>query len=689
MKKNIYAICAMLLFLGFAGNSIFAQCNSAGGTNAGSINPANTFQTITVVDAGSYYTFSGLAGTVYTFSFCNGGGAATYDTQITITDNAGNPVTGGYNDDFCGLQSEVSWTCSVAATYRVYITQFSCATNSNTNGTLAYRLSAPPAGGYCTTAIPVPSLPFNLTNQTTCGKLDLFSSTDACGSSYMNGDDMVFTYTSTTANEVLDITLSNSATWMGVFVTLGCPDDASSVCIQSGGTVGACGTGGTATNTNSAGNPSGSFTLPTPGTYYIIVSTFPSPQCGAFDINIQAGTPSASSAGVGCYNTGSISYAPDPYNTGTLLSFPDDRFSGIVPIGFTFCFMGNQYNSMVVSSNGYVTFETVCATEFSSYTITSIPTTSEDEILNSILGCWQDIDPGVGGEIRYSTLGTSPNRRTVVNFNNIPMFSASCNSLIFTGQIVMYETTNIIEVNIANKPICTSWQSGNAVQGLLDASGTVAVPIAGRNNSNWSVSNDAVRFTPTCDVCNIILPVSYLNFAGKATEQGNLIQWDTHIEDALAGFVLERSPDGQSFDEVAYFDAMASQGQGYNYEFLDADAFRPQTFYRLREIDQDGNVSFSEVISVQPDADQAPVRNVFVEEQYGMLAIEIEVDTASQFRFDILDAMGKVLYSAPEQLVPGRQTLRIDVSQFAAGYYILRTSDNQRFFDARKFVISK
>jgi len=676
---------AFTLFLALP-TSVQAQCNSSGGNSLGAINPTAIPQTTGCVTGGDYFTFTGVPGQIYTFSFCNGGGTATFDTQITITDNSGTPVTGGYNDDNCGLQSEVSWVCSAAGTYRVYITNYNCVTGT-TCGTLAFASASPPAGGYCTTAVPVPSLPFNLTGQTTCGKLDIFSSANTCGSVYMNGEDMVFEYTSA-GSETIDIALTNTGTFVGVFVTLGCPDDASSVCIPPSGSTGACGSGGAASNTSSTGNPSATFTLGAAGTYYIIVSTFPAPQCTPFDISITSSSATGTLPGLGCYTTSSITYSPDPYNSGTILAFPDDEFSNIVPIGFNFCFMGNEYSNMVVSSNGYVTFETVCAGEYSTYVTEAIPTTNDD-VLNSILGFWQDIDPNVGGTIRLATLGTAPNRRAVVNYESIPLFSAACNSMLFTGQIVMYETTNIIEVNIQNKPICTSWENGEAVQGLNDATGTVAVVFPGRNDTQWIVNNDAVRFTPTCDVCNTILPVSYLTFSGQATEQGNLIQWDTHIENGVQEFVLEQSADGQTFRTIDSRSAVGSATEGANYEVLDRNPLRPITYYRLREINSDGAVSYSEVISVQPDAALDPVRNIYVDNVYGQLVVDLDMVKAGEIQFDIMDGMGKVVFRADQYAVAGAQTLRFDVSQLANGYYILRTSDATRMLDARKFVIAK
>ncbi|MDP4586821.1 MAG: hypothetical protein NWS86_01465, partial [Flavobacteriales bacterium] len=59
------------------------------------------------------------------------------------------------------------------------------------------------------------------------------------------------------------------------------------------------------------------------------------------------------------YNVGSIPYSlPYPINQGTSLFIGvDDTWSNALPMPFEFCFYGNNYNSIVVGSNGILTFD--------------------------------------------------------------------------------------------------------------------------------------------------------------------------------------------------------------------------------------------------------------------------------------------------------------------------------------------
>lgn len=179
--------------------------------------------------------------------------------------------------------------------------------------------------------------------------------------------------------------------------------------------------------------------------------------------------------------------------TGNIYSGPDDQHSPAFSIPFDFCFYGNSYNQVVISTNNYITFDLSNASAYSPWTTQAIP--DPNEPLNAIMGPWTDIDPNVGGTIRYGTVGTAPNRIFIVSYENVPMFS--CNNLLYTGQIKIFEGSNIIETHVGNLPLCSSWNSGHSVHGLHNSTGTIAYTVAGRNNTSVTFSNEGRRFIPS------------------------------------------------------------------------------------------------------------------------------------------------------------------------------------------------
>jgi len=172
---------------------------------------------------------------------------------------------------------------------------------------------------------------------------------------------------------------------------------------------------------------------------------------------------------------------------------PDDQHSGVVNIGFDFCFYGKTYSKIVVSTNNYITFDSTNGGGFSPWPTQAIP--NPNEPLAAIMGPWVDINPATGGNITYGTVGTAPNRKFVASYNNIPMYS--CSQIIYRGQIVIYETSNLIETHIENLPLCSSWNGGNSVHGLHNETGTQAYTVAGRNYTPYTVQFEGRRFYGT------------------------------------------------------------------------------------------------------------------------------------------------------------------------------------------------
>lgn len=185
-------------------------------------------------------------------------------------------------------------------------------------------------------------------------------------------------------------------------------------------------------------------------------------------------------------------------NGSTVFSLTDDdRYSPTINLPFTFNFYGIDYNIVSISSNGYVQFRTVpstSTTEYSSWSITTgIP--GNPNVLNSAMGFYADINMAVAGSIiQYATVGVAPNRKWVVTFCNCGMFS--CTTLKATFQMIFHEGSNDIEYQIQNAPSCPSWNSGRAIQGVQNATGTAATATPGRNfPSVWSATNDGKLFT--------------------------------------------------------------------------------------------------------------------------------------------------------------------------------------------------
>ncbi|MBT6013928.1 MAG: hypothetical protein HOG85_03830, partial [Flavobacteriales bacterium] len=163
--------------------------------------------------------------------------------------------------------------------------------------------------------------------------------------------------------------------------------------------------------------------------------------------------------------------------------FSDDQHDVLLDIGFTFNFYGLPYTQLVVSGNGYVTFDASQASSYSPWAINAAIPNPGNLPENAIMAPWQDINTGIGGSVYYGTSGIAPNRMFIVTWCAVPMFS--CTSDLHTSQLILYEGSNKIEMYIQDKPLCLGWNGGAAIQGLVDATST-----------NFDIVNDPVLLLP-------------------------------------------------------------------------------------------------------------------------------------------------------------------------------------------------
>ena len=206
--------------------------------------------------------------------------------------------------------------------------------------------------------------------------------------------------------------------------------------------------------------------------------------------------------------------APDDF-AGTSANLTiDDRWSSVIDITFPFQFFGTTYNQLVANTNGVLSFDISYANAGAQWQLGSpsapqdLPNTYYDRAI--IMGPMHDLDPSVttyspSRRIQYQVIGTAPHRRWVLSFYKVSLYSSpgsTCNPLMEnTHQIVLYESTGIIEVMILDKQVCNVWNQGRSMIGMQDYTRTNAVMPPGRKASDppWgSVGmNESWRFVPS------------------------------------------------------------------------------------------------------------------------------------------------------------------------------------------------
>jgi hypothetical protein len=178
--------------------------------------------------------------------------------------------------------------------------------------------------------------------------------------------------------------------------------------------------------------------------------------------------------------------------TGTVTntaSTGDDILLDTVTLPFSFPFFGNSYSSLLLYSNGYVTFQS--GVTGSPYTET-IPTTASPN--NYIAISHDDLNVNAAGQVSYFTNGISPNRIFVINYNGVKYYNSASNNGDLTGQIQLFESDGHIEIHVANSVDPTL--SAKSL-GIENATGTAGYSPATRNNVAYDITTpEAWKFAP-------------------------------------------------------------------------------------------------------------------------------------------------------------------------------------------------
>ncbi len=227
----------------------------------------------------------------------------------------------------------------------------------------------------------------------------------------------------------------------------------------------------------------------------------------------------------------------------------DDFYSSVFNIGFPFPFYGVTYNNLIISPNGVVSFDVSNAGTQTHFGILrdffglsalsgipeNLPSSLYDRAL--IMGPYHDLNPeeptSPNRRIQYQAIGVAPHRKWVVSFFEMPLYynTGGCNLLIEnTHQVVLYESTGIIEVLVFSKQPCTAWNDGRGMIGIQNFDRNQALMVNNRRASDppWGTPGmqEAYRFVPAagaslfkrvelCDIGGTILAT------GTTTNLGN------------------------------------------------------------------------------------------------------------------------------------------------------------------------
>lgn len=202
------------------------------------------------------------------------------------------------------------------------------------------------------------------------------------------------------------------------------------------------------------------------------------------------------------------------------------------------------------------------------------------------------------------------------------------------------------------------------------------------NTSGIEYGGGVTSFTETFDAPDVnsadlcgTFPVTFLHFGAEWAGRDARIDWETAQEINNAGFELQRSPDGVNFDDIARVAPLAVEGEGHAYSYLDADAADRTTealWYRLKQLDRDGNATYTDAVRLDLHARPKGLRlEAFPNPSSGALSLVVYAPDAAAAQLQIRDALGRQVRRVPLQLTAGTQRIDLPAAGLTNGLYHL------------------
>ena len=183
------------------------------------------------------------------------------------------------------------------------------------------------------------------------------------------------------------------------------------------------------------------------------------------------------------------------------------------------------------------------------------------------------------------------------------------------------------------------------------------------------------------------LPIDLSYFSANKIGENAQLQWKTELELENAYFEIERAVGADAanhFETIGRREGHGTTNEAQYYYFIDNEpAIFATNYYRLKQVDFNGNFSYSEIkvlsfnkFGVNPLIYPNPVEHYFF--------LEVDSKKETPVLISLFDPIGKLILEWDEQLYTGPNRLKLDIPKgTSAGMYTLRLKVNKEFHSYR------
>lgn len=182
----------------------------------------------------------------------------------------------------------------------------------------------------------------------------------------------------------------------------------------------------------------------------------------------------------------------------------------------------------------------------------------------------------------------------------------------------------------------------------------------------------------------IPLPVHFISFTGRLlTDKTVRLDWQAVTDQYHDYFEVQRSSNGTTFTTIGRGPSAAP------YSFIDPSPNFGNNFYRIKQVDKDGSITYSSIINVYYNP-SVLVISVYPNPVPDVLTIKISSAEASQYTVSLSDMTGRTIYREKLLANAAGAEARINLTKEAAQVLVLNIWDGKNnVVKTEKITIAK
>lgn len=186
------------------------------------------------------------------------------------------------------------------------------------------------------------------------------------------------------------------------------------------------------------------------------------------------------------------------------------------------------------------------------------------------------------------------------------------------------------------------------------------------------------RFT----LSNISAPlaVKLIRFYVAPAANEVMLHWVTSAETNNQLFAIERAADGLHFMEIGQVPGKGTTSQEQQYQFADQRPLPGKSWYRLRQVDIDGKISYTPVLMINRDFNSPQQASVFPNPVNGTsVYLNFNTTQTGVQTFMVYNQAGMLMKQFTINLMAGTQMVELQTGPLPAGIYFIRQQGKAGF----------